>query len=110
MVENFSAESEIHKIGTWPKSPRESARMIGMLWLLFWDMNDFVGMNAFESFLPGPNPTIVTHSASAVKLFSPTNSQVRIENEHIFFYFKICSSLVVVVNFEVVGLDPGFRV
>jgi hypothetical protein len=35
---------------------------------------------------PGPNPTIVSYNASAVKVYNAKSSLVRFENKNIFFY------------------------
>jgi hypothetical protein len=36
----------------------------------------------------GANPTFVSYSAGAVKIYNATNSLVRFENKNIFFYFR----------------------
>jgi hypothetical protein len=36
----------------------------------------------------GGNPTIASNNASAVKIYSSSNSPVRFENENVFFYFN----------------------
>jgi hypothetical protein len=43
---------------------------------------------------PGPNPTIVSYNASAVKIYNATSSLVCFENKNIFFCLKKRSSLV----------------
>jgi hypothetical protein len=42
----------------------------------------------FIKWIPGANPTIVSYSASAVKIYNATNSLVRFENKNIFFNLK----------------------
>jgi hypothetical protein len=57
---------------------------------------------------PAANPTVVIYSASAVKIYNGTSSQVRFENRK-FFLHKMKNALAyynLLVNFEVVGLAP----
>jgi hypothetical protein len=46
-----------------------------------------------EALIPGPNPTIVSYDASAVKIYNPKSSLARFENKNIFLNFKKRSSL-----------------
>jgi hypothetical protein len=65
---------------------------------------------------PGANPTTVSYNASVVKIYNATSSLVRFENKNIFFYFEktllptTTLALYLVVNFDVVGLVPGFAI
>jgi hypothetical protein len=62
----------------------------------------------------GANPTNPSYNASAVKIYNAISRLLRFENK-IFFLYVLWKTLcvdyyntgVVVVNFEVVGLDPG---
>jgi hypothetical protein len=61
---------------------------------------------------PGANPTIVSHNASALKIYNATSSLVRFETKNIFFCFERTLFVsyynvgVVVVNSKVVGFSP----
>jgi hypothetical protein len=62
---------------------------------------------------PGANPTILSYSASAVKIYNAACSLVRFESKRIIFNTKNAlhtyySAGVVVVNLKVVELAPAF--
>jgi hypothetical protein len=42
---------------------------------------------AIVGLVPGPNPTIVSYNAGAVKIYSATSSLVRFKNKNSFVYF-----------------------
>jgi hypothetical protein len=61
----------------------------------------------------GANPTIVSYSASVVKIYNATSSLLRFEMKKIFYFGKTLWSalaLCLYVNSEVVELAPGVEV
>jgi hypothetical protein len=52
----------------------------------------------YEKLIPGPNPTIVSYDAGAVKIYNATSSLVRFENKNIFFYLRTALAFYAAVN------------